>query len=76
MEEKEKLMLEMYDDLYLWMVKWDNPMATAAVLMATALRIYKTTLPEEDFEQMMDYVSDSRDHIQKFDVDLIDRKLN
>ena len=79
MKTEEKQMLNLYDDLYLYMGKHlsqeMSPLAVAAVLMTTALRLYKTTLNPEDFEQMMNFVSDSRDKIQKFG-DEIDRTLN
>ena len=79
MNESEKQMLKLYDDLYLYMGKHLTekmpPLAVAAVLMTTALRLYKTTLSPEDFEQMMDFVSNSRDNIQKFG-DELDRTLN
>ena len=79
MNQDEKQMLKLYDDLYLYMgkhlIEKTSPLAVAAVLMTTALRLYKTTLNPEDFEQMMNFVSDSRDKIQKFG-DELDRTLN
>lgn len=79
MKESEKQMLKLYDDLYACMGKHlvDNvsPLAIAAVMMTSALRLYKTTLSPEDFEQMMNFVSDSRDKIQKYG-DELDRTLN
>jgi len=35
-------------------------------LMATALRVYRTSLSDDDYDQMMDYLSDTRDNIEKF----------
>ena len=79
MNQDEKQMLKLYDDLYLYMGKHLSekmpPLAVAAVMMTAALRLYKTTLSPEDYEQMMNFVSDSRDKIQKFG-DEIDRTLN
>jgi hypothetical protein len=79
MKTDEKQMLNLYDDLYVYMGKHLSekmpPLAVAAVLMTTALRLYKTTLSPEDFEQMMDFVSNSREKIQKFG-DELDRTLN
>ena len=79
MDQDKTQMLKLYDDLYVYMGKHlseqMSPLAVAAVLMTTALRLYKTTLNPEDFEQMMNFVSDSRDKIQKFG-DEIDRTLN
>jgi len=79
MNQDEKQMLNLYDDLYVYMgkhlVEKMPPLAVAAVMMTTALRLYKTTLSPEDFEQMMNFISDSRDKIQKFS-DELDRTLN
>lgn len=69
-KDNAEQMLKMYDDLYAMMTNWmsqDNEsLAVAAVLMATALRVYRTTLSDEDYDQMMNYLSDTRDNIEKF----------
>ncbi|NBR26294.1 MAG: hypothetical protein EBU08_21415 [Micrococcales bacterium] len=63
-------MTQMYDNLYQMMGTWlsqDNePLAVAAVLLATALRVYRTSLTDEDYDQMMDYLSDTRENIEPF----------
>lgn len=69
-EDKVKQMTQMYDDLYRMMGSWlsqDNEsLAVAAVLMATALRVYRTSLTDEDYDQMMNYLSDTRENIEPF----------
>lgn len=66
----EQMMTQMYDDLYRIMGTWlsqDNePLGVAAVLMATALRVYRTSLSDNDYDQMMDYLSNTRDSIERF----------
>jgi len=41
-----------------------DPLVVAAVLASTALSIYKTTLPQKDFEAIVDAISDSRDSVK------------
>ena len=79
--DKTDQMLKMYDDLYSVMGNWlkqDNEsLAVAAVLMATALRIYRTSLSDDDYDQMMDYLSDTRENIEKFPTpEELNTKLN
>jgi len=70
MKTEENQMLEMYEDLYKvmgsWLTKDAEPLAVGAVLMATALRVYRTSLNDDDYDQMMNYLSDTRDNIEKF----------
>ena len=54
-----------------------TPWPCAAVMMTTALRLYRTCLNDEDFNKMMDYLSDVRDKIEKFPTpEEINRTLN
>ena len=80
-EDNTEQMMKMYDDLYKVMGNWlqqDNEsLAVAAVLMATALRVYRTSLSDDDYDQMMDYLSDTRDNIEKFPTpEELNTKLN
>ena len=43
--------------------------AIAGVMMAQSLSLYKTVLSEEDFNLMVDNISNSRDNVKSFDVD-------
>lgn len=42
-----------------------DPLVVAAALVSLGASIYKTTLSEEDFNLMMDSVSNLRDQVQK-----------
>jgi len=41
-----------------------NPFACAAVMVKLALMIYKTSLNDEEYNLMVDSISDSRNHIR------------
>ena len=80
-EYNTEQMLKMYDDLYkvmgTWMSQDNESLAVAAVLMATALRIYRTSLSDDDYDQMMDYLSDTRENIEQFPTpEELNAKLN
>jgi hypothetical protein len=40
-----------------------NPLAIAGVLLAQALQIYKTALPPEDFNAIVDHISETKDNV-------------
>jgi len=44
-----------------------NPLAVAAVFSAISLQIYKSSLSDEDFNNMVDTISDSRIEIEGFE---------
>lgn len=44
-----------------------EPFAVAGVMSNIALSMYKTTLSPEDYNMMMDYISQSRDRIHRMD---------
>lgn len=48
-----------------------RPMEVAGVMIAQALRIYKTLLTEDDFNKMIDNISNSRDKVEKFEGPII-----
>jgi hypothetical protein len=41
-------------------------LAIAGIMTAQALSIYRTVLSEEDYNQMIDNISDSRDLVHSF----------
>ena len=43
-----------------------DPLVVAAVLASTALSLYKTTLPEDDFNDIVDAIANSRDSVRPF----------
>jgi len=48
-----------------------GPMEVAAIMMAQALTIYKSALPEEDYNRMVDNISASRDKVKTFERPVI-----
>lgn len=42
----------------------------AGIMTAQAMTIYKSVLKPEEYEQMIDAISDSRDHVQILDSDI------
>ena len=49
-----------------------DPLVVAAALVSLGASIYKTTLSEEDFNLMMDSVSNLRDQVQKLTASTAD----
>lgn len=47
-----------------------DSMEISAVMTRVALQIYKTKLTDEDYNRMVDYISQSRDEIQRFSLDV------
>jgi len=47
-----------------------SPIEIAAILVAQALSIYKTVLEEDEYEQMVDSISNSRDKVVKLTPDM------
>lgn len=47
-----------------------SPIEIAAILVAQALSIYKTVLEEDEYNAMVDSISDSRDKVQELTPDL------
>ena len=50
--------------------KEHSPMEIAAILVAQALSLYKTILDEDEYNQMVDSISDSRDKVSKLTPDM------
>ena len=53
------------------MVGQYDPMEVAAIMMAQSLSIYRTTMSEEDYNRMVDSISDNRDKVKTFGGSLI-----
>ena len=47
-----------------------DAMEISAVMTRVALQIYKTKLSDEDYNRMIDFISKSRDEIEKFTLDV------
>jgi hypothetical protein len=53
------------------MIDQDNdPLEIAAILMAQAMSIYKTLLSNDEYQSMIDSVSDARDKVQRLEPEL------
>jgi hypothetical protein len=50
--------------------KEHSPIEIAAILVAQALSIYKTVLEEDEYNNMVDSISDSRDKVIKLTPDM------
>jgi hypothetical protein len=49
------------------MVEQYGGIEVAAIMMTQALSIYKTSMTAEDYNRMVDSISDSRDHVKTFE---------
>ena len=56
------------------MVGQYDPIEVAAIMMAQSLSIYRTTMSEEDYNRMVDSISDNRDKVKTFGGSLIQLK--
>lgn len=50
--------------------KEHSPLEIAAILVAQALTLYKTVLDEDEYNRMVDSISDSRDKVSKLTPDM------
>ncbi len=64
-QDLEKLYQELWEFSGTKLDEGQKPMAIAGVMIAQALSIYKTLLNEEEFNLMMDSISESRDKVKK-----------
>ena len=70
MSKKEKELQDIYDKIFAESVKHMKkyePQMVAGTLMAIAIRLYKTTLSDDGFSQMLQTVLDSEDKIKPYD---------
>ena len=68
--KEDKQLQEAFDDLFRYTlimgVKFNWQMI-AATLVTIGLRIYKTVLSDEGYKAMTDSITESYDHIEKFE---------
>jgi hypothetical protein len=60
---------ELYDnylDFTVGMINEHDAMSVAAIMMAQALSIYKTAMSDEDYNNIVDNISSSRDQVNRF----------
>ena len=68
-EQVEIINVELAQVMEKWAENGYSPMAMAAVFTVMGLQIYRTTMNDEDFNNMMDNISASRDMIKRFDLE-------
>ena len=71
----DKELKEFYDKAFALSVQVEPSMA-AGVYIAQAMRIYKTVLNDEEFNRMVDTISDGRDKIRPLGEGLPSHKLH
>tara|TARA_R110002167_G_scaffold205558_1_gene409569 strand:- start:803 stop:1060 length:258 start_codon:yes stop_codon:yes gene_type:complete len=73
-DEEEKL-LELYDKLFDINIKLSEdytPIAVAGVLLAQAMRLYRTLLEDEDFTSMVEMIGETSKDVRPYDLDELD----
>jgi hypothetical protein len=72
--EKTDQLENLYQDYWTFhatMIDKDHsPLAIAAILMTQALSIYKTVLEEDEYNAIVDSISDKRDRVTKLTPDM------
>lgn len=68
-DDLHELNLELWTWVHKNLEKAHDPLGVAALMMATSLMIYKTVLSPDDYDKMVDAVSDSRAQVSTFDPD-------
>ena len=69
MKNKEKELQDIYNKIFAESVKHMKkyePQMVAGTLMAIAIRLYKTSLSDEGFHEMLQTVLDSEDKIKSY----------
>ena len=64
---KNKKLNDLYHKMYRDLNKLceqNDPLMVAGIMLAQAIKIYKTALPQQDFEKMMDTIADSKDIVK------------
>ena len=67
-EQVEVINVELAQVMEKWASDGHSPMAMAAVFTVMGLQIYRTCMNDQDFNDMMDNISASRNMIQSFDL--------
>ena len=69
MEDNEEQFLEVYTQslsMITSLIKDHNPLVIASVMMAQSLSLYKTTLSEEDYSEMVASIIEKKDRIRTY----------
>ena len=73
-DEEEKL-LELYDKLFDINIKLSEeytPMVVAGVLLAQAMRLYRTLLEDEEFTSMVEVIGETSLNVRPYELDDLD----
>ena len=68
-KDKEKELQDVYDKIFKESIdhmKKYEPQMVAGTLMAIAIRLYKTTLSEDGFHQMLQTVLDAEENVKPY----------
>lgn len=68
-EEVEIINTELTQVMEKWASDGYSPMAMAAVFTVMGLQIYRTAMSDQDFNDIIDSISASRNMIKKFDLE-------
>jgi hypothetical protein len=71
-KNKEKQLQDLYNKIFdqsVKHIKKHEPQMVASTMMAIAIRLYKTTLTEDGFSQMLQTVLDSEEEIRPYGDD-------
>ena len=74
MFKKDKKLNDLYQKMYKDLNKLcekNDPLMVAGIMMAQAIKVYKTALPDDEFERMMDTISDSKDIVKPLNTPTI-----
>ena len=74
MFKKDKKLNDLYQKMYRDLNKLcekNDPLMVAGIMMAQAIKVYKTALPDDEFERMMDTISDSKDIVKPLNTPTI-----
>lgn len=74
MTEREEVVEDVYSQLLVAANKilaGTDALTLAACMLTIALSMYKTTLPEEDFDKLIEGIPDKKDRIKTFEAGYI-----
>lgn len=66
MSESDKKLQDFYNQAFA-LATTEEPSLVAGVYVAQAMRLYKTVLTDEEFNRMVDTISDNRENIKPFE---------
>jgi hypothetical protein len=70
-DKKLQRLYDQYLEFTVHMCVEHSPMEVAAIMMTQALSLYRTSMNEDEYNQMVDVISGSRTQIKTFDKPVI-----